>query len=198
MKSFKHHNARTLKTSRGSAVEIRRESQSQCRRDGSPRRPARQLRGRLSRSGDQYQKHSRPRITSRPAAKGLRIGALTTLADIVKSPAVRKDYSLLAEAAHSVASPNLRNMATVGGNLAQDVRCWYYRYPQQIGGPIVCLRKGGKDLQRAGGRQPLSLHFRRCRGRRTPLRGTLPGAHQYPRVSCATSGKATWPKRPGF
>ena len=35
-------------------------------------------------------------------------------------------------------------MATVGGNLAQDVRCWYYRYPQQIGGPIVCLRKGGR------------------------------------------------------
>jgi len=35
-------------------------------------------------------------------------------------------------------------MATVGGNLAQDVRCWYYRYPQQIGGPIVCLLKGGK------------------------------------------------------
>ena len=35
-------------------------------------------------------------------------------------------------------------MATLGGNLAQDVRCWYYRYPRQIGGPIVCLRKGGK------------------------------------------------------
>ena len=35
-------------------------------------------------------------------------------------------------------------MCTIGGNLAQDVRCWYYRYPQQIGGPITCLRKGGK------------------------------------------------------
>jgi NADPH-dependent glutamate synthase beta subunit-like oxidoreductase/CO/xanthine dehydrogenase FAD-binding subunit len=77
-------------------------------------------------------------------ARGLRIGALTTLAEIVKSPAIRKDYLLLAEAAHSVAGPNLRNMATIGGNLAQDVRCWYYRYPQQIGGPIVCLRKGGR------------------------------------------------------
>jgi NADPH-dependent glutamate synthase beta subunit-like oxidoreductase len=76
--------------------------------------------------------------------QGLKIGALTKLADIVKSPAVQKDYPLFAQAAHSVAGPNLRNMATVGGNLAQDVRCWYYRYPQQIGGPIVCLRKGGK------------------------------------------------------
>ena len=76
--------------------------------------------------------------------KGLRIGALTKLAEIVKSPVIRQDYTLIAEAAHSVGSPTLRNMATVGGNLAQDVRCWYYRYPQQIGGPIVCLRKGGK------------------------------------------------------
>jgi NADPH-dependent glutamate synthase beta subunit-like oxidoreductase len=77
-------------------------------------------------------------------SKRLRIGALTTLADVVNSPAIKQDYPLLAEAAHSVAGPNLRNMATVGGNLAQDVRCWYYRYPQQIGGPIVCLRKGGR------------------------------------------------------
>jgi NADPH-dependent glutamate synthase beta subunit-like oxidoreductase len=76
--------------------------------------------------------------------RSLKIGALTKLADIVKSPVVQKDYPLLAQAAHSVAGPNLRNMATVGGNLAQDVRCWYYRYPQQIGGPIVCLRKGGR------------------------------------------------------
>ena len=76
--------------------------------------------------------------------KGLRIGALTRLAEIVKSPAIRQDYTLFAEAVHSVGSPTLRNMATIGGNLAQDVRCWYYRYPQQIGGPIVCLRKGGK------------------------------------------------------
>ena len=76
--------------------------------------------------------------------KGLRIGALTKLADIAGSAAVKEEYKLLAEAVHSVASPHVRNMATIGGNLAQDVRCWYYRYPQQIGGPIVCLRKGGK------------------------------------------------------
>jgi NADPH-dependent glutamate synthase beta subunit-like oxidoreductase len=76
--------------------------------------------------------------------KGLRIGALTKLADIAGSTEVKEEYKLLAEAVHSVASPHIRNMATIGGNLAQDVRCWYYRYPAQIGGPIVCLRKGGK------------------------------------------------------
>ncbi len=74
----------------------------------------------------------------------LRIGALTKLADLAKSPEVKQGYSLLAEAAQSIAGPNLRNTATVGGNLAQDVRCWYYRYPKHIGGPIVCMRKGGK------------------------------------------------------
>ena len=76
--------------------------------------------------------------------KGLRIGALTKLADVAGSPEVKEEYKLLAEAVRSVATPHVRNMATVGGNLAQDVRCWYYRYPAQIGGPIVCLRKGGK------------------------------------------------------
>jgi xanthine dehydrogenase YagS FAD-binding subunit len=76
--------------------------------------------------------------------KGLRIGALARLVDIVKSPLVQEEYKLLADAAHSVATPHIRNMATIGGNLAQDVRCWFYRYPRQIGGPIECLRKGGK------------------------------------------------------
>jgi NADPH-dependent glutamate synthase beta subunit-like oxidoreductase/CO/xanthine dehydrogenase FAD-binding subunit len=75
---------------------------------------------------------------------GLKIGALARLVDIARSPAVRQEYKLLADAAYSVASPHVRNMATLGGNLAQEVRCWYYRYPRHIGGPIVCLRKGGK------------------------------------------------------
>jgi NADPH-dependent glutamate synthase beta subunit-like oxidoreductase len=76
--------------------------------------------------------------------KGLKIGALVKLADLAKSREVKEEYKLLADAAYSVASPHVRNMATVGGNLAQEVRCWYYRYPKHIGGPIVCLRKGGK------------------------------------------------------
>ena len=52
-------------------------------------------------------------------------------------------YEALAMAAKSVATPLIRNLATIGGNLCQDVRCWYYRYPDEIGGRIRCLRKGG-------------------------------------------------------
>ena len=114
-------------------------------------------------------------------SKGLRIGALTTLADLLKSPAVMKDYPLLAEATHSVASPNLRNMATVGGNLAQDVRCWYYRYPLQIGGPIVCLRKGGRTCSALLGDNRYHSIFgaaaaneRRCAGH-CPAHINIPG-----------------------
>jgi xanthine dehydrogenase YagS FAD-binding subunit len=72
----------------------------------------------------------------------IRIGALTRLSDIVGSPVISKRYGVLAEAALSVASPQIRNVATIGGNLCQDTRCWYYRYPRHIGGPIQCLRKG--------------------------------------------------------
>jgi NADPH-dependent glutamate synthase beta subunit-like oxidoreductase len=74
----------------------------------------------------------------------LKIGALTKLSDIIKSPLLRTSYKALVEAARSVATPQIRNTATIGGNLCQDIRCWYYRYPRLIGGPIQCLRKGGK------------------------------------------------------
>ena len=74
----------------------------------------------------------------------LKIGALTKLSDIAKSPLLRSSTKALVEAVRSVATPQVRNSATIGGNLCQDVRCWYYRYPHQIGGPLFCLRKGGK------------------------------------------------------
>lgn len=73
---------------------------------------------------------------------GLAIGALTRLARVQDDGAVRQKYPLLAEAARSVGTPQLRNMGTVGGNLCQEVRCWYYRYPKHVGGAIGCLRKG--------------------------------------------------------
>jgi xanthine dehydrogenase YagS FAD-binding subunit len=72
----------------------------------------------------------------------LRIGALARLSDIVRSPLISSNCRVLAEAARSVASPQIRNAATIGGNLCQDVRCWYYRYPDHIGGAIQCARKG--------------------------------------------------------
>jgi len=72
----------------------------------------------------------------------LRIGALTKLSSLVNSPLLSEHYAALVEAARSVATPQIRNAATIGGNLCQDVRCWYYRYPRHIGGPIHCARKG--------------------------------------------------------
>lgn len=72
----------------------------------------------------------------------LRIGALAKLSAIVHSPLLNERYPALAEAARTVATPQIRNAATIGGNLCQDVRCWYYRYPRHIGGPILCARKG--------------------------------------------------------
>jgi len=71
---------------------------------------------------------------------GLKIGALTTLADVARHPTIRERYTLLAEAARAVASPQIRNMGTVGGNLCQEPRCWYYRTPENV---FHCMRKGG-------------------------------------------------------
>ncbi|MEJ2729712.1 MAG: FAD binding domain-containing protein [Deltaproteobacteria bacterium] len=73
--------------------------------------------------------------------KGLKIGALTKLVDVALHPLVKKRYPILSKAAESVATPEIRNMATLGGNLCQDTRCWYYRYPHQMGGRIICYRK---------------------------------------------------------
>lgn len=74
---------------------------------------------------------------------GLRVGALARLADIARSESIRTRWPILAQAARSVGSPQIRNMATLGGNLCQEVRCWYFRYPAALGGSIDCLRKGG-------------------------------------------------------
>ncbi|HUW64076.1 MAG TPA: xanthine dehydrogenase family protein subunit M [Spirochaetia bacterium] len=84
-------------------------------------------------------------------ADALSIGSLTSLADIVASPTIAGICPLLREAAQTVASPQIRNMATIGGNICQDTRCWYYRYPEEIGGMISCFRKGGKTCPAAAG-----------------------------------------------
>ena len=68
---------------------------------------------------------------------GLRIGALAKVAEIAASDTVAARYTALADAASEVASPQLRNQGTIGGNLCQKPRCWYYR------GDFECLRKGG-------------------------------------------------------
>ena len=68
---------------------------------------------------------------------GIEIGATTPLTEVVKHPVVRDKYSLLMQAAELVASPQIRNQGTIGGNVSQDTRCWYYR------GGWTCYRAGG-------------------------------------------------------
>lgn len=69
---------------------------------------------------------------------GIQVGALTTLTELSRHPQIKDGpYQALAQSARLAASPQLRNMATIGGNLLQDVRCWYYR------GPFDCWLKGG-------------------------------------------------------
>jgi xanthine dehydrogenase YagS FAD-binding subunit len=75
-------------------------------------------------------------IRSQPRG-GWRIGALTTLTEIAEHPQIRASYPVLTEAAASVATPQLRNQGTLGGNLCQRPRCWYFR------GQFQCRRKGG-------------------------------------------------------
>jgi xanthine dehydrogenase YagS FAD-binding subunit len=71
---------------------------------------------------------------------GLRIGALTRLEDIATHNGIREKYAALAEAAEKTASPHIREMGTISGNICQDIRCWYYRNPENR---FPCLRKGG-------------------------------------------------------
>lgn len=78
--------------------------------------------------------------------KGLRIGALVTLAQLEEHAEARRAFPGLAEAARSIATPQIRNLGTVGGNLCQRPRCWYYRLED-----IICLKKGGSECHAAKG-----------------------------------------------
>src|SRR5271156_2275413 len=96
----------------------------------------------------------------RTTADGIEIGAMTTLTEVVEHPVIREKYSLLAEGAELVASPQIRNQGTLGGNVSQDARCWYYR----AGWP--CYRAGGNicyaDAPEGRNREHAILHADRC------------------------------------
>ena len=76
---------------------------------------------------------------------GLRIGALATISEVAAHPIVKEKYTALAQAASVVGSPQLRNQGTIGGNLCQRPRCWYFR------GDYHCSRKGGDTCYAIGG-----------------------------------------------
>jgi xanthine dehydrogenase YagS FAD-binding subunit len=96
----------------------------------------------------------------RPTADGIEIGAMTTLTEVVRHPLIQQRYGLLAQAAELVASPQIRNQGTLGGNVSQDARCWYYR----AGWP--CYRAGGNicyaDTPVGRNREHAILHAERC------------------------------------
>jgi xanthine dehydrogenase YagS FAD-binding subunit len=91
---------------------------------------------------------------------GLEIGAMTTLTEVVRDPQVREKFALLAEGAELAASPQIRNQGTLGGNVSQDARCWYYR------GGWKCYRAGGNicfaDTPTAINREHAILGADRC------------------------------------
>ena len=91
---------------------------------------------------------------------GLEIGAMTTLTDVVHNPMVRDRYAILTEAAEAAASPQIRNQGTLGGNVSQDTRCWYYRAGWS------CYRAGGNicyaDTPESINREHAILEADRC------------------------------------
>jgi xanthine dehydrogenase YagS FAD-binding subunit len=91
---------------------------------------------------------------------GLEIGAMTTLTEVVRNPIVKEKFSILATGAELAASPQIRNQGTIGGNVSQDARCWYYR------GGWKCYRAGGNicfaDTPTAVNREHAILHADRC------------------------------------
>src|SRR5262245_573755 len=91
---------------------------------------------------------------------GLELGAMTPLTEVVRQPGIRERYGLLMEAAQVVASPQIRNQGTLGGNISQDTRCWYYRSGWS------CYRAGGNicyaDTPTAINREHAILEPDRC------------------------------------
>jgi xanthine dehydrogenase YagS FAD-binding subunit len=96
----------------------------------------------------------------RTTADGIEIGAMTTLTEILSHPLIKQKYDLLAQAVEVVASPQIRNQGTIGGNVSQDTRCWYYR------GGWPCYRAGGNicyaDTPEGRNREHAILHADRC------------------------------------
>ncbi|MBT3178670.1 MAG: FAD-dependent oxidoreductase [Desulfobacula sp.] len=109
--------------------------------------------------------------------KGIHIGALTTLTEICQNDTIKEQYGLLAQAALTVASPQLRNMGTLGGNICQEPRCWYYRAPDDI---FHCLRKGGTKCGALLGDNRYHSIFGSVRVAKPACSETCPGSIEIP------------------
>ena len=110
----------------------------------------------------------------------IEVGALTKLVDIVKSDVVNTKAPALAQAARSVATPLIRNYATIGGNICQDVRCWFYRYPHGVGGRLDCMRKGGNECYAIKGDNRNHSVFGGMKAHATPCTSQCPAGTDIP------------------
>ena len=105
------------------------------------------------------------------------IGGLTKLHSLETHPAVRESFPALADAAHAVASPQLRNMGTVAGNICQEPRCWYYRAPDDY---FECIRKGGANCNALTGENRFHSIFGSATIADRPCTGECPASVEIP------------------
>jgi CO/xanthine dehydrogenase FAD-binding subunit len=107
---------------------------------------------------------------------GLEIGAMTTLTEVVRNPIVKAKFGILAQGAELAASPQIRNQGTLGGNVSQDARCWYYRGGHGLLGKgkngsnafarcVATVAKANRQAEQQGRLNPA----RTCRALRTQL-----------------------------
>lgn len=111
----------------------------------------------------------------------VKIGAMTTLDEIENDETLKADsLKAVSAAAYSVASPIIRTRATIGGNLCQDVRCWFYRYPGQVGGTLPCMRKGGSECFAIRGDNRYHSVFGGMKACKTPCSAECPAGTDIP------------------
>ena len=107
----------------------------------------------------------------------LKIGAVTRLSDVAENTVVKNKYTALAQAAGSVASPHVRDMGTIAGNIAQLNRCWYFRKPDNR---FYCIRKGGKECFAATGENRYHSIFGGMKACATPCTQECPAGTDIP------------------
>ena len=109
---------------------------------------------------------------------GVHIGALTTVHELERDGMLKEKYRALAEAARAVASPQIRNASTIGGNICQEPRCWYYRNADNL---FTCLRKGGDDCPAFTGRNDIHSIFGGKKICESPCENECPNGTPIPR-----------------
>ncbi len=148
MRPFEHVNAPDLET----AIELLSESQTSAIAGGTDLLG--ELKERIKNPKRLVNLKTIPELSEirYDSKTGLTIGALATLSQLERHPVIREKFSILSQAASSAATPQLRNMGTVGGNLCQKPRCWYYRsfrFPCWLKGGEQCFAEDGENQHHA-------------------------------------------------